>query len=390
MTSPDPKPSSLQRRRALTVVIAVSLLIGLGFYARQHFSGQYRESTDNAYVGGYQIRVTAQVAGTVAAVHVEDTQRVAAGQLLVELDATDADIALRKSAAELAQAVQQVRQWKSLAASSGSLAEARAAEMQQASAEQGRREKLLFNRLVSGETVERARTQTLVSQSQLLASQQQAAADLARLNHGPLGQQPAVLAARAAYLDAAVRLQRTRIYAPVAGVVAQRVAQIGSRVDEGQAILQIIPTHHIWVDANFKESQLRNLRIGQPAVVTTDIYGSAIKYSGTVVGFSAGTGATFALLPTQNAAGNWVKVVQRVPVRIALAPDDLAKHPLQLGISSQVSVDTHDREMHAPIAVTQPLQVSQQSVRGADLKCIEAEADEIIARNGDPKMMSAR
>ncbi|HKY91341.1 MAG TPA: HlyD family efflux transporter periplasmic adaptor subunit, partial [Nevskiaceae bacterium] len=210
-------------------------------------------------------------------------------------------------------------------------------------------------------------------------AQRQASASSALVEGTETPGHPAVQAARAAFVDASLRLQRTRILAAVEGDVVQRTAQPGQQVAPGQALMRVVDTDSLWIDANFKESQLRNLRIGQPVTVEVDLYGGGVEFEGKVVGFSAGTGSAFALLPPQNAAGNWVKVVQRVPVRISLSPEAIEAHPLIVGLSARVNVDTHDREGARLSSVAPPAVATVASNPG--LAAAQAEADRIIADN---------
>lgn len=364
---------------AALVVLILAASLGLAWLGWWWFVLTQRETTDNAYVGGHQLLVVPQVAGTVLAVHVDDTQRVKAGQLLVELDPTDATVALDAARARLAQAVRDVRRLQGAASQDVALVDARRLDLAQAQADLGRREPLRASRAMAPEQIAHAKDRVAAARAALLAAQRQAAASGALVEGTEIAQHPGVLAARAAFVDAALRLQRTRIVAAVEGDVVQRTAQPGQQVAPGQALMRLVDTDSLWIDANFKESQLRNLRIGQPVTVEVDLYGSGVDFEGRVVGFSAGTGSAFALLPPQNAAGNWVKVVQRVPVRIALSPDAMKAHPLIVGLSARVKVDTHDRggarlSSIAPAAAA----TTADNPRLADA---QAEADRIIAAN---------
>ncbi|MGE0385140.1 MAG: efflux RND transporter periplasmic adaptor subunit [Gammaproteobacteria bacterium] len=302
-----------------------------------------RETTDNAYVGGEQVPISARIAGTVAAVHVRDMQRVRAGDLLVELDATDARVALDRARANLAAAVRTVQQMHDAARAGDAAVFARSLELEQARADLRRREPLLATQAVAAETIAHARDAVATAEAALRVARHQAAAARVLVANTAVGQHPNVLAARAAYIDAWLALNRTRIHATVGGDVVQRTVQPGVRIEPGGVLLKIVRTEALWVDANFKESQLRDLRLGQPVTVRVDLYGGAAAFRGQVAGFNAGTGAAFALLPPQNAAGNWVKVTQRLPVRIALDPVELQTHPLRLGLSARVAVDTRNR-----------------------------------------------
>lgn len=358
------KLTTAQRRRQLLVamgVMAVPVLLAVLMWA---LVWSQREVTDNAYVGGYQVLVSARVAGTVGAVHVDDTEPVRAGQLLVELDADDTRLAMERAAADLRVAVGQARQQRALIA-------AREAELQAASTSLKRREPLQGTRALSTEAVQIARDKVVLAK---------AARDAARAMwvDGGIESQPGVKAARAAYVAASLNLKRTRIRAPVDGVVVQRTVQVGQQAQGGLPLLRIVPLHQLWIDANFKETELANVRIGQPAEVSVDLYGRGVKLDGRVVGFSAGTGAAFAVLPPQNAAGNWVKVVQRVPVRIALNPAQLKDYPLRLGLSARVRIDTHDREGPRLRALSPAPTGTEAQAASEDLQHAEQDAQHLI------------
>lgn len=387
-----PSSSSRKRRIALTTVLLLAVLIGLCVYTWMTQVGAYRESTDNAYVGGHQVQVATRNSGNVIAVYVEEMQRVKKGQLLVELDATDAHIALQQAEAGLAQAVRQVRQWQDTAELSKALTTIRAAELAQVIAELRRRETLFEKKMISGEVVEQIRTKVAIARSQQIAANRQAAADRARVDGISLKQHPAVMSAYAAFEDAWINLQRTRVIAPADGIVAQRVVQPGHEVLSGQTLMRLVPTDGMWVDANFKESQLRNLRIGQTATVNTDVYGNDVSFTGRIVGVSPGTGAVFALLPPQNATGNWVKVIQRVPVRIALEHQAADASSLQLGLSASVSVDTHERngERLAPLASDHPPEHPLKVLGALEIEAAAAQADAIIARHSGQNGVATR
>jgi membrane fusion protein (multidrug efflux system) len=271
-----------KRRQTLAFVgLAILAAAACGLY--WGLAGRFLESTDNAYVAGNLVQITPQAAGTVAAVRVDDTDLVQPGETLVRLDPAEMEIALERAEAELAQSVRQAR-----------------------------------HRL-DGTTPLPASENTTIEQH------------------------PMVRVASASVREAMLALQRTTIRSPVRGYVAKRNVQIGSRVGAGVPLMAIVPLSEVWAEANFKESQLGTLRIGQPVTLSADVYGSAVQYKGTIAGIGAGTGSAFSLLPAQNATGNWIKVVQRLPVRIALDPREVARHPLRVGLSLQVVVDTRDR-----------------------------------------------
>ena len=329
-----------KRRRALLIAAVIIALFAGGWYAWQHVFLANSVSTDDAYVHGNRVPVTPQEAGTIVAVFAQDTDYVKRGQLLVELDPADARIALDRAEADLAQAVRQVRKAQAqVDALQAKIAIARA-RLTLAQANYQRQQKLRARGVSSQEQFDQARTALEVARGTLALDQSELAAAKAALGSGPIGEHPAVRQAAAAVRTAYLNLQRTRIVAPVSGYVAERAAQPGQQVAPGSVLMYVVPLNDVWIDANFKETQLRRVRIGQPATVTADFYGGSVVYHGKVAGLSAGTGEAFALLPPQNATGNWIKVVQRLPVRIALPANELAKHPLRLGLSMNVTIHT--------------------------------------------------
>lgn len=372
-----------KRKRLLLGIAALFVLAGLAWLLLWLFVFSLRQTTDNAYVGGNQVGVNARVAGTVTAIYADNTDVVRAGQVLVRLDGTDTRLALQRAAAALAQAVRQARQADSGAAAAAA-AEAQAKiALAQAEADYRRRLPLLADKAVPPEEVAHAREAVERARAALAQASGQARAQRALVEGVAIAQNPAVQLARAAYIEAWVADHRTAIVAPVDGIVAERAVQVGQLVAPGQPLLKILPLGTLWVDANFKEGQLAKIRIGQPATVTSDLYGSGVVFHGKVVGIAAGTGSVFSLLPAQNASGNWIKVVQRVPVRIALDEDETyRKHPLRIGLSMEVDVDTRDQS--GPRLPSQPPKaaVSQTDVYAHDLDAAAREADAIIAANG--------
>jgi membrane fusion protein (multidrug efflux system) len=336
-------PLETTRKRWLAIVISVFATLGIAYGAYWFITQRYWQSTDDAYVSGNVVQITPQIAGTVVAIGADDTQFVKAGQPLVRLDQADAKVALDEAEARLAKTVREVR---SLFATSAQLQAAvtmRQSDLDRASEDLARRERLASSGAISGEEMQHAHDAFDSAQAALQAARQQLEANRVRVDHTTIENHPDVRDASARVRDAYLTYARTVMPAPVAGFVAKRAVQLGQRVSPGTPLMAIIPLDQVWVDANFKEPQLAAMRVGQPVALTADLYGSKIKYRGKVAGFGAGTGSAFALLPAQNATGNWIKVVQRVPVRIALDEHELAAHPLQVGLSMQVAVDTRDR-----------------------------------------------
>ncbi|MCA0403528.1 MAG: HlyD family efflux transporter periplasmic adaptor subunit [Proteobacteria bacterium] len=320
-------------------MVLISIL-AYGFY--WWTIARFYEETDNAYVNGNIIPITSQVAGTVVAVNVDDTQFVKEGQVLVQLDPIDTYIALEQAKANLAEVLRNTQQLfinnKGLIAAINE----RQISLDKARQDLERRNQAISLGAVSKEELTHAKDTLEGANASLVQAKSALLSNLALTENTNLKEHPNVLAAAATLRKAYIDYRRTAIKAPTSGEVSRRAVQVGQRIDAGVRLMAIVPLEQVWVDANFKEKQLRNMRIGQPVELTADIYGSSINYKGKIVGFSAGTGSAFALLPAQNATGNWIKIVQRLPVRIAISPDQLAKHPLRIGLSMQATVDMHD------------------------------------------------
>src|SRR5579863_4829744 len=332
--------SNKQRRwRWLAIVAAVTLLLGAGYGVYWARVLRVTQSTDDAYVGGNVVQITPQISGTVVAIGADDTQFVKAGQPLVRLDQADARIALDQAEAQLARTVRDVRNLFATSAGLEAAVQLRRTDLAAAHSDLERRQKLGTSGAVSAEELQHSRDAVQAEQAALLQAEQQLAANRARVDGTTLADHPQVRDAAAAVHNAYLTLARTELPAPVAGFIAQRNVQLGQLVGPGAPLMAVVPLDQVWVDANFKEPQLARMRIGQPVRLTADLYGNRVLYHGTVAGFGAGTGAAFSLLPAQNATGNWIKIVQRVPVRIALKPQELAAHPLQIGLSMKVAVD---------------------------------------------------
>jgi membrane fusion protein (multidrug efflux system) len=376
--APPAPPAKGKRRRALIIVALIFVVIAVIWLLLWLLVFSRRETTDDAYVGGDQVGIAAQIQGTVVQLLVDDTQRVDAGQLVARLDDTDTQVALAHAASVLAQAVRQVRQQQATAAQLDAEVESRRAQLEQADAQLARRVPLLSAQAIAEEEVKQAQTTMDVARTSVKAAQAQAAAAHALIDGVSLDKNPMVLEARAAYEQAWMAVRRTRILAPVSGYVAQRTIQIGAQVQPGQILLNVVPLERLWVDANFKEGQLRNLRIGQSAEVKSDVYGGSVVFHGKVLGAAAGTGAAFSLLPAQNASGNWIKVVQRVPVRITLDPKELADHPLRIGLSTDVKVSIVDRSGPVLAAAPADKTVASTTLYDGDAAAAAQAADAIL------------
>jgi len=343
-TQASPSPAApTQRKLWLAIVVGAFAAIGIAYGAYWAIALRYVQTTDDAYVNGNVVQITPQISGTVVAIGADDTQFVKAGRILVQLDQADSKVALDQADAQLAKTVREVR---SLFATSAQLQAAvamRQSDVAKANEDLARRERLASSGAVSGEELQHARDAANSARAALLAAQQELEANRARVDRTTVQNHPDVLNAAARVRDAYLTYSRTALPAPVSGFVAKRAVQLGQRVGPGAPLMAIVPLDQVWVDANFKEAQLAGMRVGQPVRLTADLYGGKIVYHGKVAGFGAGTGSAFALLPAQNATGNWIKIVQRVPVRIALDAEELAAHPLQIGLSMQVEIDTHER-----------------------------------------------
>lgn len=334
------------RRKRFTVFFAIVLLAAVGWIAYWLLSDRYYEDTDDAYVAGSIVQVAAQIPGAVTDVLVADTQAVRAGQTLVKLDDTEASVAFAQAKAQLAQAVRQVANAKISNTMYVEAVNARRADLSLAQRALAARSGASVE-IVAPEELARARAAVAGAQANLAAAQAQLDAARALGSKLPVDESPAVVQAAAQFKLAYRNLKRTTIVAPVDGTIGQRSVQVGQQVGPGVPLMSVVQLDRLWIEANFKEGQIRHMRVGQPVEVVSDLYGSRITYRGRVQGFSAGTGSAFSMLPSQNAAGNWIKVVQRVPVVIALDARDLAAHPLRVGLSMRATVDTHDRNGHA-------------------------------------------
>lgn len=331
------------RRRWLTLGLGGFALLGIAYGAYWSHTLRYRQSTDDAYVSGNIVQITPQISGTVIGIGVDDTQFVKAGTPLVRLDRADAKVALDEAEAELARTVREVRTLYATSSQLQAMVDLRQSDLAMARQDLARRERLGSSGAISNEELQHARDAARSAAAALLSAEQQLRAGRARTDGTDIADHPDVRNAAAQVHNAYLNYARTTLPAPVAGFVAKRNVQLGQRVNPGASLMAIVPLDEVWVDANFKEPQLAAMRAGQPVTLTADLYGRSVIYHGTVAGFGAGTGSVFSLLPAQNATGNWIKIIQRVPVRIALDARELAANPLQIGLSMRAEVDTHDR-----------------------------------------------
>ncbi|MEH3121955.1 MAG: efflux RND transporter periplasmic adaptor subunit [Sphingomonas phyllosphaerae] len=377
--APAPAGKPAARRRALTILAVVVALVAIGWAIFHFFFSPPEQETDDAYVAGDVVAVTARDPGTVTALRADNTQAVQAGQPLIDLDPTTADVNVAAAAAELARAVRSTRaDFTRVGQSDAGIVQAQA-ELSRTQADYARRRSAAAQGAVSGEELSHAADAVKVAQANLRLAREQRRQAQATVQGTDVDTNPAVLSAIAAYRRAAITRSHMHMTAPIAGVVAQRTVQVGQQVNAGTPLMAIVPLDRVWVDANFRETQLKDVRIGQPVELTSDMYGGDVKFHGRVVGLSAGSGNAFALLPPQNASGNWIKIVQRLPVRIALDPRELRAHPLRVGLSVKATIDTADtRGPQLAQAATTPYQ--GDTTTGTDPQ-VETAIRRIVAAN---------
>ncbi|MGV8889177.1 MAG: HlyD family efflux transporter periplasmic adaptor subunit [Pseudomonas sp.] len=369
--------SNSGKRKVMLVVLAiVVILAGIGVWGYHEFYGRWNESTDDAYVNGNVVEITPLVTGTVVSIGADDGDLVHEGQVLINFDPNDAQVGLQSAQANLARTVRQVRGLYSNVDGMKAKVNAQQAEVQKAQDNFNRRKNLAAGGAISQEELSHARDDLTSAQNALANAKQQLKTTSALVDDTVVSSHPDVMSAAAQLRQAYLNNSRSTLIAPVTGYVAKRSVQLGQRVQPGTALMAVIPLDQLWIDANFKETQLRDMRIGQPVDIEADLYGSDVKYSGTIDSLGAGTGSAFALLPAQNATGNWIKIVQRVPVRIHINAEELAKHPLRVGLSTQVDVNLRDQS--GPVLAQQPPQKASFSTNVYDRQL--AEADAMIAQ----------
>ncbi len=377
--TPAPAGNPSGRKRGLTI-LAVVVVIAAVVWAVFHFLlASPEQETDDAYVAGDVVAITARDPGQVTDIHADNTQVVHAGQPLIDLDAATADVGVASAEAELARAVRATRSdFSKLGETSAAVVQAQA-ELARAQNDLKRRRGAAAEGAVSGEELGHAADQVKVASATLQLARSQQAQSQNGVAGTTVSNNPAVLAAIAAYRRAAITRSHMHVVAPIDGVVAQRTVQLGQQVSAGMPLMTVVPLDRVWVDANFRETQLRDLRIGQPATVTADMYGDDLIYHGHVVGLGAGSGNAFALLPAQNASGNWIKITQRVPVRIALDKGELRRNPLRVGLSVNATVDTANT---SGTMVGRPASAAYKGIAtGAGDAAVEAKIRQIIAAN---------
>jgi membrane fusion protein (multidrug efflux system) len=395
--------NSTARKKWMLVLAVIFVLAALAYLVHWYIHGRHFEYSDDAYVSANIVQITPQVAGTVVAIAVNETDFVRAGEVLVTLDGTNAQVALDDAEAQLAQTVREVRTLyavnnsltATLAQHRAELAQAQV-DMRNAQADLARRQPLVATGAVSQEELQHAQTAVEVARSHVAAltaalttAQEQLLTNQALTGGIAVRNHPRVKAAAVKVQQAYLDLHRVAILAPVDGYVGKRNVQLGQRVAIGVPLLTVIPLKQIWVDANFKEAQLRHIRMGQPVALTADIYGDKVDFHGRVAGIGAGTGAAFALLPAQNATGNWIKVVQRVPVRIALDSKEVVAHPLRVGMSMEATVDLSTQDGAVLADATSPREAAQTEVYSGAAHTADALINQIIDSNLGEKSASA-
>jgi membrane fusion protein (multidrug efflux system) len=377
-----PAPSKNGRRRKALLIVATIVVVALAGWALWYFAiGRWHESTDDAYVQGNVVSITPQIMGTVVSIGAEDGMKVAAGQVLVQLDPNDAKVAYEQAVANLANTVRQVRGlYSTVNAGRADIAAAQVA-VQKARADVRRRTGLVATGAVSAEELAHAREALSAAEAALSSARGELSRNSALVDSTTLREQPQVQAAAAQLRSAYLTLQRAAIVAPVSGYVAKRSVQLGQRVQPGMPLMAVIPLEQAWVDANFKETQLAHMRLGQPVELTSDLYGGDVVFTGTLGSLGLGTGSAFSLLPAQNASGNWIKIVQRVPVRIELDPKQLASHPLRLGMSMSADVSIRDQDGPVLPASVPARPVLSTQAYAKQLHDADALIDGVIRRN---------
>jgi membrane fusion protein, multidrug efflux system len=391
--APQGNPNRKKALSAVAVVVVIGAIV-YGIYwalVLNHF-----ESTDNAYVQGNVVQITPQVVGTVVAINADDTDHVKAGQVLVKLDPADAQVALDQAEAQLAQTVREVRTvyannstFKAQIAQREAESARAQSDLARAQDDVSRRAPLVATGAVGKEELDHVTAQLAASrnsataaQSAVQAAREQLASNETLTEGTPVDQHPNVLRAAAKVREAFLAFRRSDLLAPVDGYVAKRSVQLGQRVQAGVPLMSVIALNQVWVEANFKEGQLKNLRLGQPVELIADVYGKKVEYHGTIEGLGAGTGAAFALLPAQNASGNWIKVVQRVPVRIALDAKELADHPLRVGLSMEANVDVAKTDGRVLADASRASIVNETRIFDQDNSAADAEVRRVLVANG--------
>jgi len=380
-TPQQPGSKKGKRKGALLLLTLLFIIVAVAYGIYWFLVLRHFEETDDAYVAGNQVQIMAQVSGSVTKVWADNTDYVQKGDPLVTLDQTDAQQAFEKAQTQLAASVRQTRQQMINSKQLQASIEVKKTALSQAQTDLNRRIPLGAANLIGREELQHARDTVASAQAELDVAIQQYNANQAIVLGTKLEQQPAVLQAATEVRNAWLALQRTKIVSPISGYVSRRSVQPGAQISSTTPLMAVVPATNLWIDANFKETQLAHMRIGQPATVISDIYGDDVKYTGKVVGLDMGTGSAFSLLPAQNATGNWIKVVQRLPVRIELDEKQLAEHPLRIGLSTLVEVNTTDRGGEMLASQVRSAPVYESNAREIGLEPVNKLINDIIQAN---------
>ena len=380
-TPQQPVNKKGKRKGALIVLTLLFIIIAVAYGIYWFMVLRHVEETDDAYVAGNQVQIMAQVSGSVTKVWHDNTDYVKQGDVLVTLDPTDAQQAFEKAQTQLASSVRQTRQLMINSRQYQANIEVKKTALAQAQSDLNRRVPLGSANLIGREELQHSRDAVASAQAQLDVAVQQYNANQAMILGTRLEDQPAVQQAATEVRNAWLALQRTKIISPISGYVSRRAVQPGAQISPTTALMAVVPATGLWVDANFKETQLAHMRIGQTATVISDFYGDEVKYAGKVVGLDMGTGSAFSLLPAQNATGNWIKVVQRLPVRIELDAKQLADHPLRIGLSSLVTVDTTNRDGQVLASQARSTPAYESNAREISLEPVNTLINNIVQAN---------
>ncbi|WP_435945988.1 multidrug efflux MFS transporter periplasmic adaptor subunit EmrA [Dryocola sp. BD586] len=380
-TPQQPVNKKGKRKGALLLLTLLFVIIAVAYGIYWFLVLRHYENTDDAYVAGNQVQIMSQVSGSVTKVWVDNTDFVKQGDVLVTLDQADAEQAFDKAQTVLASSVRQTRQQMINSKQYQANIELKKTALAQAQSDLNRRVPLGSANLIGREELQHARDAVASAQADLDVAVQQYNANQAMILGTRLEDQPNVKQAAADLRNAWMELQRTKIVSPMTGYVSRRAVQVGAQISPTTPLMAIVPASGLWVDANFKETQLAHMRIGQPATVVSDIYGDNVEYTGKVVGLDMGTGSAFSLLPAQNATGNWIKVVQRLPVRIELDAKQLEQHPLRIGLSTLVTVDTSNRDGSVLASQARSSPAYESNARELNLAPVNELINQIIQAN---------
>ena len=383
-STPQQAVNKKGKRKSLLILLTLLFIILAVAYGIYWFLVlRHYEETDDAYVAGNQVQIMAQVSGSVTKVWADNTDFVKQGDVLVTLDPVDAQQAFEKAQTELASSVRQTHQLMINSKQYQANIEVQKTALAQAQSDLNRRIPLGSANLIGREELQHARDAVTSAQAQLDVAIQQYNANQAMVLGTKLEEQPAVKQAATEVRKAWLALERTKIVSPITGYVSRRAVQPGAQISPTTPLMAVVPASNLWVDANFKETQLAHMRIGQAATVVSDIYGDDVKYTGKVVGLDMGTGSAFSLLPAQNATGNWIKVVQRLPVRIEIDAKQLEQHPLRIGLSTLVEVDTSNRDGQVLASQTRSEPVYQSNAREISLEPVNTLINDIVRANAN-------